>query len=233
MKGQDPKQAMKNLFIGESNAFVKVLMKLGITTAIGATGGYWVSTTGLAPEVVNHGGAKVNSKVGGMDMRLVFETLVKSQAERYAGADEWIKNTGKKEEKEEGAYATELRELFNLVAFPYINELKKKVSANECPELHKDRQFSNEEISDIAFGMACKWREKKNLTLRDNLRVKYKYRDNEITDEMMKNAPSLEQIFKHIFQSHMSLGAQLRPAPVIILIIYCPAFWFRPCCLAR
>ncbi len=207
MKGNDSNQAMKNFFISESAAFVKVLMKLGITTVIGANGGYWVSATGLAPEVVNHGGAKVSSKVGGMDMRLIFESLVKSQAERYAGVDEWMNATGKKEEKEEGAYATELRELFNLVAFPDIKELKKKISADECPRLYEDREFFDEEISDIAYEIACKWREKKNLTLRDNLRIKYKYQDDEITDEMMKNAPSLGQIFKHVFQSHMSLGA--------------------------
>ncbi|MBI5754301.1 hypothetical protein HZA40_04125 [Candidatus Peregrinibacteria bacterium] len=209
MKGKDPQQAMKNFFVGESAAFGKVLMKLGITTAIGATGGYWVSGIGLAPEVVNQGGAKINSKVGGMDMRLVFETLVKSQAERYADADEWMSNTKEKDEKAEGAYETELRELFNLVAYPDIKDLKKKLSAEECPKLYDDGiKFSDEDLSDIAFAAACKRREGKNLTLRDNLRVKYKYGDEEITPDMMKNAPSLEQIFKHIFQSHMSLGAQ-------------------------
>lgn len=206
-KSKNPDQAMKNLMIGESAAFGKILMKLGIATAIGATGGYWVSSIGLAPEVVTSGGAKINAKVGGMDMRLVFDRLVMSQAQRYVEADEWMLSTREKNEKERGAYQDELREILNLVAFPDAKILRKKISAEECPALHDGRDLSDEELSDIALEAACVKRNRKKLTLRDDLSIKYKYARNEITPEMMVGAPTIDQIFEHIFQAHMSLGA--------------------------
>ena len=204
-KADDPAQALKNLYKNEGDQLVKILSKLGITTIDGARMGYFFSAVGLAPELVKLGGGKFVSKVGGLDMRGVFDYLVMPQLDRYAAVDAWMSSTNERSEKEDGAYSRELRELYNLAAFPNVGDLKKILKEDEVPQLYDGSELLGGELSNIAMQAAVKRREAKLLTLRDVLDIKYA--TDEITPEMLENAPSPEQIFEHIFQAHMSLGA--------------------------
>ena len=204
-QADDAAQALKNLYKTEGEQLVKILSKLGITTIDGARMGYFFSAIGLAPELVKMGGGKIVSTLGGLDMRGVFDYLVMPQLDRYANVDTWMSSTNERSEKEDGAYSRELRELYNLAAFPNVKDLKKILKETEFLQLYDGTDLSSEELSNIAMQAGVKRREAKLLTLRDILDIKYA--TEEITPEMMENAPSPEQIFEHIFQAHMSLGA--------------------------
>lgn len=204
-KADNPEEALKLLYDGERKELVKMMSKLGITTSLGAEGGYWFSAVGLSEEVVNEGGAKTSSKVGGLDKRAIFKHLVLTQKDRYATFERWMAETTKNQYKAEGAYDKETRTLLNLVGLPELGQLRKIINADECPKLYNGTELTAEEMSDIAYSAASRRRNKKLLTLRDCLECTDI--TGEVSAEALNKAPSVNQILEKLSMAHMSLGA--------------------------
>ncbi len=210
-------QALHNLYVAERKELIKMLSKLGITTSHGARYGYWFSAVGLAPEVVKKQGAKIDSKVGGLDLRGIYDNFVVGAVERQEAGSKWLQETNPSLEKHTGAYDKATRELFNSAAIPNLVKMRKLISAEDCPELHLEfgddgyRDLNRGELSAIAFRFACERRGKRLLTLRDILDYDTFYDDSQLSAERLDGGPSNEQIFAAMFESHMSLGA-LGPA---------------------
>ncbi|MBI4975116.1 hypothetical protein HZC20_00405 [Candidatus Peregrinibacteria bacterium] len=208
-------QALTNLHKELNTELVRMMSKVGITTAIGARMGYWFSAIGLAPEVAKNGGAKTVSQVGGIGMQLIYQSLVKAQLLRLGDPAKWFENTTEKEDQKEGAYDNLTREFFNQAAKPDREALIKlfhkaiedddTLKLTDFPQLFDETELSNEELSDIAFQAGSKRRLNKILTLRDCLDIGYKH--DETTPELLAKAPKIETILKSLRMAHMSLGA--------------------------